>query len=53
MLANTTYEMRDVLSDGTGSAPLFFTTGSLPPTLAIPALTVVQPPAPEATPTRT
>src|SRR5262245_53685799 len=46
MLPNTTYEMRDVLSDGTGSAPLFFTTGSLPSTLAIPAFTVVQPPGP-------
>jgi hypothetical protein len=39
MLPNTTYEMRDVLSDGTGSAPLFFTTGALPTTLAFPTFT--------------
>ena len=43
MLPNTTYEMRDVRSDGTGSAPLFFTTGGLPATLTIPAFTVTQP----------
>src|SRR5438270_7486694 len=46
MLPNTTYEMRDVRSDGTGSAPLVFTTGSLPTTLAFPAFTVQQPPGP-------
>jgi hypothetical protein len=46
MLPNTTYEMRDVRSDGTGSAPLLFTTGSLPASLAFPAFTVQQPPAP-------
>jgi hypothetical protein len=46
MLPNTTYEMRDVRSDGTGSTPLLFTTGSPPPTLAFPAFTVQQPPAP-------
>jgi hypothetical protein len=46
MLPNTTYEMRHVFSDGTGSAPLYFTTGSLPSTLTIPALTVQQPPGP-------
>jgi hypothetical protein len=46
MLPNTTYEMRDVRSDGTGSAPLLFTTGSLPTTLAFPAFTVQQPPGP-------
>src|SRR5262245_47672841 len=43
MLPNTTYEMRDVRSDGTGSAPLFFTTGALQSTLAFPAFTVQQP----------
>jgi hypothetical protein len=46
MLPNTTYEMRDVRSDGTGSAPLFFTTGALPSTLTFPAFTVIQPPGP-------
>jgi hypothetical protein len=46
MLPNTTYEMRHVLQDGTASAPLLFTTGSLPATLAFPAFTVQQPPAP-------
>jgi hypothetical protein len=46
MLPDTTYEMRDVRSDGTGSAPLFFTTGSLPTTLTFPAFTVQQPPGP-------
>ncbi len=44
MLPNTTYEMRDVRSDGTGSAPLFFTSGAIPSTLTIPAFTVGQPP---------
>jgi hypothetical protein len=38
--------MRDVRSDGTGSAPLLFTTGSLPTTLAFPAFTMQQPPGP-------
>src|SRR5262249_47329597 len=33
MLPNTTYQMRHVFSDGTGSAPLLFTTGALPSTL--------------------
>lgn len=46
MLPNTTYEMRDVRSDGTGSAPLLFTTGSIPSTLTFPVLTVAQPPGP-------
>ena len=46
MLPNTTYEMRDVRSDGTGSAPLLFTTGSLPTNLSFPAYTVQQPPGP-------
>src|SRR5207247_7235596 len=46
MLPNTTYEMRDVRSDGTGSPPLLFTTGALPSTLTFPAFTVLQPPGP-------
>src|SRR5437773_6226569 len=46
MLPNTTYEMRDVRSDGTGSAPPLFTTGALPSTLVFPAFTVTQPPRP-------
>jgi len=46
MQPDTTYEMRHVFSDGTGSAPLYFTTGSIPSNLAIPAFTVVQPPGP-------
>jgi arylsulfate sulfotransferase len=46
MLPNTTYEMRDVLSDGTGSAPLLFTTGALPSTLTFPSFTAIQPPGP-------
>jgi hypothetical protein len=48
MLPNTTYEMRHVFSDGTGSAPLLFTTGAIPSTLTFPALTVQQPPGPES-----
>src|SRR6266516_1047332 len=46
MLPSTTYEMRHVFSDGTGSAPLLFTTGAIPSTLTFPAFTVQQPPAP-------
>src|SRR5262249_5810251 len=48
MLPNTTYQMRHVFSDGTGSAPLLFTTGSVPATLTIPAFTVRQTPGPES-----
>src|SRR5262249_29397631 len=44
MLPNTTYEMRDVRSDGTGSAPQLFTTGALPSTLTFPTWAVSQPP---------
>src|SRR5262249_55174680 len=44
MLPNTTYQMRHVFSDGTGSEPVYFTTGSIPSTLTIPAFTVLQPP---------
>jgi hypothetical protein len=46
MLPNTTYEMRSVFSDGTGSAPLLFTTGNLPSELTFPTFTVRQPPGP-------
>ena len=46
MLPNTTYQMRHVFSDGTGSAPVLFTTGSIPATVTIPAFTVRQPPGP-------
>src|SRR5262245_61383595 len=46
MLPNTTYQMRHVFSDGTGSAPMLFTTGALPSTLTFPTLTVSQPPGP-------
>jgi arylsulfate sulfotransferase len=44
MLPNTTYEVRHVFSDGAGSAPVLFTTGSIPSTVTIPAFTVLQPP---------
>ena len=51
MLANTTYEM--VHHDGNGEdedavAPLFFTTGTPPATLSIPAFTIRQAPGPGA-----
>jgi arylsulfate sulfotransferase len=46
MLPNTTYQMRHVFSDGTGSAPVLFTTGALPSTLTFPTLTPIQPPGP-------
>jgi hypothetical protein len=48
MLPNTTYQMRHVFSDGAGSEPLTFTTGSIPANLTIPAFTVQQPPGPES-----
>jgi hypothetical protein len=48
MLPNTTYQMRHVFSDGTGSAPLLFTTGSIPANLTIPTFTVPQPPGPNS-----
>src|SRR5262249_55564252 len=47
---NSTYEMRHVFNDGTGSEPLLFTTGSLPTTLSFPAFTVQQPPGPGSDP---
>ena len=43
MLPNTTYQMRHVLGDGTGSAPVPFTTGSVPANLAFPSLTATGP----------
>jgi hypothetical protein len=43
MLANTTYEMRSVRSDGTVSSPQLFTTGALPTTLTFPTFTVQHP----------
>ena len=49
MLPNTTYLMRHVLDDGTTSAPLTFTTGSLPTNLTFPTFTVQQAPAPART----
>ena len=45
MLPSTTYLMRNVLADGTVSAPLTFTTGALPANLQFPTFNVVQPPA--------
>jgi arylsulfate sulfotransferase len=45
MLPNTTYLMRNVLDDGTVSAPVAFTTGSLPANGQFPSFSVVQPPA--------
>jgi hypothetical protein len=44
MLPNTTYQMRNVLSDGTASAPMPFTTGAIPATVSFPTFTVPQPP---------
>jgi hypothetical protein len=46
MLPDTNYEMRDVFSNGTTSAPLLFTTGSLPSNLVFPRFAVIQPPGP-------
>ena len=46
LLPDTTYEMRDVFSDDTTSAPLLFTTGAIPATVNLPTFTVVQPPGP-------
>jgi arylsulfate sulfotransferase len=42
MLPNTTYLMRDVLDDGTVSAAVSFTTGSLPTDVNFPSFTVEQ-----------
>ncbi len=46
LLPQTTYEMRDVFSDGTTSAPLTFRTGNLPSNLTFPTFTVQQQPGP-------
>jgi hypothetical protein len=46
MLPNTTYQMRHVFSDGTASASVQFTTGSIPANLTIPTYTVDLPPGP-------
>src|SRR5262249_27815594 len=46
MLPNPAYEMRHVFSDGTGSAPLLFTTGTISSTLTFPSFTGQQPPGP-------
>jgi arylsulfate sulfotransferase len=48
MLANTSYEMVHVTSDGALSASLFFTTGAPPATLSFPRFTVRQAPGPES-----
>ena len=48
MLPSTTYEMRDVFSDGAVSSPRLFTTGSLPTTLSFPTFTVQTPPTSES-----
>jgi hypothetical protein len=52
MLQNTTYVMRHVLSNGTSSDPVTFTTGSLPANLTFPSSTVQQAPAPGTDPTQ-
>ena len=52
MLPNTTYLMRHVLDDGTISAPLTFTTGSLPTNLTFPTFTIPQAPATGTDPTQ-
>ncbi len=44
LLPNTTYQMRDVLSDGTTSPLVYFTTGTPPASLTFPAFTVSQAP---------
>jgi PKD repeat protein len=46
LLPHTAYEMRHVLSDGTTSASLTFTTGNLSATSIFPSVTVPQPPGP-------
>jgi arylsulfate sulfotransferase len=48
MLPNTTYQMRHVFSDGTGSAHVLFTTGNIPANLNFPAFTVPLSPSPES-----
>jgi arylsulfate sulfotransferase len=48
MLANTPYEMAHVISDGSLSTSLFFTTGAPPPSLNFPSFGVLQPPGPRS-----
>lgn len=48
MLPNTTYQMRHVFSDGTGSSPQLFTTGALPLNLTFPTFTESQSPSAES-----
>ena len=48
MQPHTTYQMRHVFGDGTGSAPVLFTTGSIPATVSIPDFTVLQAPGAES-----
>src|SRR5262245_27327381 len=50
MLPNTTYQMRHVFSDGTGSDPVLFTTGVIPANQLFPTITVPQPPGPGSDP---
>src|SRR5882672_5326669 len=46
MLANTPYEMAHVTSDGSVSPSLFFTSGTLPPSLNFPSFVVPKAPRP-------
>src|SRR5262249_39396419 len=46
LLPGKTYETRDVLEDGTASAPLTFIAGSPPSNLSFPTFTAIQPPGP-------
>jgi hypothetical protein len=48
LLPNTRYIMRDVLDDGTTSAPLAFASGSLPTNLTFPTFTDPLPPTPSS-----
>jgi hypothetical protein len=50
LLPATTYQMRHVLSDGTGSAPQTFTTGALPSNQTFPTFTPIQPSESESNP---
>jgi hypothetical protein len=48
MLPNSTYQMRHVFSDGTGSDPVPFMTGALPTTLTFPTYSAIVPLGPES-----
>ncbi len=52
MLPDTTYLMRSVLNNGTASAPMAYTTGSLPSSLHFPTFTDPLPPTASADPTQ-